>query len=76
MDELPNKDQEDAEDSEKIKTPIKKLMKLHFQKNVICYTLVNILYIDEKINKEKNHDVKIKNMKSGNCLNQFHCGIC
>ena len=43
MDELSNKDKEDAEYSEEIKTLFKTLIKMHFQKNFIWYTLTNIM---------------------------------
>ena len=43
MDELSNKDKEDAEYSEERKTLFKTLIKMHFQKNFIWYTLTNIM---------------------------------
>ena len=48
MDELSNEDKEDAEYSEERKTLFKNLMKMIFQKNIIRYTLTNIMSIDEK----------------------------
>ena len=48
MDVLSNEDKEDAEDSEERKTFFKTLMKIHSRKNVVQYTLTNIMPIDEK----------------------------
>ena len=59
MDELSNKDKEDAEDSEERKTLFKTLMKMHFQNNIIRYTLTNMIPIDENINEAKKNDVNI-----------------
>ena len=63
MDELSNKDKEEAEDSEERKTLSITLMKIHFQKNIIRYTLSNIMSIDEKNNEAQKYDVNID--KSG-----------
>ena len=38
-------------------------MIIHFQNNVIWYTLKNIRSIDEKINKAKKDDININNKK-------------
>ena len=48
MDVLSNEEKEDAEDSEERKTFFKTLMKIHSRKNVVQYTLTNIMPIDEK----------------------------
>ena len=45
---LSKKYKEDAEYSEERKTLFKYLIKINFQKNVIRYTLTNIMSIDEK----------------------------
>ena len=60
MNELSNKDKEDAKYSEKRKKLIKTLMEVHFQNNVIRFTLTNILTVDEKNYKEKKDDVKFR----------------
>ena len=49
---------------------------MNSKNNFISYTLTNIMYIYEKINRAKKDDVNIKTPKNENCLNQFHCGIC
>ena len=59
MDELSKKDKEDAEDSEERKTFFKTLIIMNFQNNVMCYTLTNIVSIDEKINDVNKYDVNI-----------------
>ena len=48
MGESSNREKEYTEDSEKIRTLIKTLMRLNFQKNFIRFTLTNILSFDKK----------------------------
>ena len=60
MDELSSKDKEYAGYSEERNTLVKNFMKLHLQKNVIYFTLTNILSFDEKNIEAKKDDVKIK----------------
>ena len=55
---------------------IKNLIKLHSKNNVIPYKLKNLFSIDENINESNKDDVKNKNLKSGTCYNQLHCGVC
>ena len=82
MDELSNKYTYDAKYQEERNTPIKTLMELHLQNNVISYTLKYILSIDEKTNKAKKYDVKIKKSENWNMsksislqyfLSAYHC---
>ena len=54
MDELSNKDKEYAEYSKERNTIIKTLMKINSKKNVIHYTLTNMMSIDEKSMKQIN----------------------
>ena len=51
------------EDSEERRTLFKALMKIHFQNNIIRYTLTNIMSIDEKINEAKKYDMNINKSK-------------
>ena len=48
MDELSNKDKEEAKYSEERETLFKTLRKINFQNNVIWYILTNIVSIDKK----------------------------
>ena len=66
MDESSDKEKEYTAGSEEIKTLIQNLMKLNSQKNVIRFTLTNILYFDENMNKAKKYDVKIKTYEMWN----------
>ena len=50
-------------------------MILHNQKKIIHFTLTNMLSF-EKNSEEKKEDVKIKHLRNGTIMNQFHCGIC
>ena len=59
MEELSNKDKEDAGYPYKTKTLLKNIMILHFKNNVIRFTLTNILFFEKTIVAEK-EDVKIK----------------
>ena len=76
MDELSNKYKEDVEYSEERNTLFNNLMKIHFQNNVIRYTLKNIMSIDEKSMKQRKLTRILTNLKDVNFPNQLHCGIC
>ena len=65
MDESSNKDKEDAEYSEEIKTLVKNLMNFHSQKNIIRFTFKNVLSFNEKVNEVKKDYVKVRT--SGKC---------
>ena len=75
MDELSNKYTYDAKYQEKRNTPIKTLMELHLQNNVISYTLKYIFSIDEKPTKQRKAMWRLNHLKSGTCPNQLYYGI-
>ena len=75
MDELSNKYTYDAKYQEEINTPIKTLMEIHLQNNVISYTLKYILSIDEKPTMQRKAMWRLNHLKSGTCPNQLHYGI-
>ena len=72
MDESSNKGKEYSECLDERKTLIKILIKFHFQKNGISFTLTNILSFDEKLMKQIKIMQKLRHLKSGAFPNQFH----
>ena len=53
MDELYNKDKEEAEYSEESKTIINTLIECYFKNNDIRFTLTDIMNIEEKSTKQR-----------------------
>ena len=51
-------------------------MKTNFQNNVIQYTLINKMSIDDKINEAKKDNVIINKSKLWDFSNKIHFSIC
>ena len=75
-DESSFKFKEDAVDLQERNIIIQILMKFHFQKNVICFTLKNISSVDKKIMKQIKMMLKLRHLKMELFQNQSHWDIC